>query len=182
MGFIKSQPGSVMGIMEADMGQGKLGIPSDHFFQLLRVIMAQAGQYVGAVGHLEGASCRCGISQCHREMALHLKLWLAVFTEAVSGSRGVFHHGLHWCRFTGVFNTKGFSERHWLSLSFCFYCLVWAAIREVIHDEVKFCLPYPLDLLLILWGASLGHISNRFSLDEVTAQREKKLTDNNQVK
>jgi hypothetical protein len=52
VGFIKSQPGGIMGIMEADVGQGKLGIPSDHFFQLLRVILAQAGLYVGAVGHL----------------------------------------------------------------------------------------------------------------------------------
>jgi hypothetical protein len=30
--------------MQADVGQGKLGVPSDHFFHLLQVIMAQAKQ------------------------------------------------------------------------------------------------------------------------------------------
>ena len=123
MGFIKSQPSGIMGIMEADVGQGKLGIPSDHFFQLLRVILAQAGQYVGAVGHLEGASCGCGcgISQCHRETSAHLELLLAVFSDAVSGSKGVVHHGLHWRKFTGVLNTDGFSERHSPSLACLLY-------------------------------------------------------------
>jgi hypothetical protein len=162
VGFIKSQPGGIMGIMEADVGQGKLGIPSDHFFQLLRVILAQAGQYVGAVGHFEGAGCVCGcsISQRHRETVLHLELLLAVFSDAISGSKGVAHHGLHWRGFTGVLNTDGFSERH------SPYRLVRAAIGEVTHDEVEFCLPYPLDPLLILRGA----------------QREKELTDSNQIK
>jgi hypothetical protein len=184
VGFIKSQPGSIMGIMEADVGQGKLGFPSDHFFQLLRVILAQAGQYMGAVGHLEGAGCGCGcgISQCHRETLAHLQLLLAVFSDAVSGSKGVVHHGLHWRGFTDVLNTDGVSEMHSPSLAFSFYRLVRAAIGEVLHDEVKFCLPYPLDLLLILRGASLGCVSNRFSLNEVTAQREKELTDSDQIK
>jgi hypothetical protein len=34
-----------------------LGVPSDHFFHLLWVIMAQLEQYVGAVGHLQGTGC-----------------------------------------------------------------------------------------------------------------------------
>jgi hypothetical protein len=49
----------------------------------------------------------------------------------------------------GVLNTDGFSKRHWPSLAFSFYRLVRADIGEVPHDEIEFCLPYPLDLLLI---------------------------------
>ncbi len=59
------------------------------------------------------------------------------------------HHGLHWHGFMGVLNTDGFSKRHWPSLAFSFYRLVRADIGEVPHDEIEFCLPYPLDLLLI---------------------------------
>ncbi len=55
--FVCSQPGGLLGVMQADVGQGKLGIPSDHFFHLIRVVMAQAEQYVGAVGHLQGTAC-----------------------------------------------------------------------------------------------------------------------------
>jgi hypothetical protein len=115
-------------------------------------------------------------------MSAHLELLLAVFSDAVSGSKGVVHHGLHWHGFMDVLNTDGFSERHSPSLAFSFYRLVRVAIGEVLHDEVEFCLPYPLDPLLILGGTSLGRVSNRFSLDKVMAQLEKELTDSDQIK
>jgi hypothetical protein len=54
--FVRSQPGGILGIMQANVGQGTLGVPSNHFFHLLRVVMAQAEQYVGAVGHLQGTA------------------------------------------------------------------------------------------------------------------------------
>jgi hypothetical protein len=158
--FIKSQPGGIKGIMEADVGQGRLGVPLEHFFHLLRVIMAQASQYLGAVCHLEGAGCGCGcgITFAHREVALTLELELAAFELAVAGETGVIHHRLHWYGFTSIFNDAGFSEMHPPSLAFRYYCLVRASKADA-DGEIEFILPYPLDPALVLMGASSGKMS-----------------------
>ena len=181
--FIKSQPGGIKGIMEADVGQGRLGVPSEHFFHLLRVIMAQASQYLGAVCHLEGAGCGCGcgITFAHREAALSLELELAAFESAVAGETGVVHHGLHWYGFTSIFNDAGFSETHPPSLAFRYYRLVRASKADA-DGEIEFILPYPLDPALVLTGASSGKMSSRFKLGGLVAQREIELTSEEEIR
>jgi hypothetical protein len=176
--FIKSQPGGLRGIMEADVGQNRLGVPSDNFFQFLRVVLAHAGQYLGAVCHVEGAGCGCGcgITGNHRNTQVDLE-------GDVSGEKGVVHHGLHWYGFTGVFNDDGFSEDHPPSLAFRFYRLVRDCKSEVepVADEFTFCLPYPLDPLLVLRGASSGRVSNRFSLSKDLTDREEGMTSDDEI-
>jgi len=147
------------------VGQGKLGLPSEHFFQLLRVIMAHAGQYVGAVGHLEGAGCGCGcgVHRCHRDVSRSLQVELVSFETAVSGENGILLHPFHWHGFTGVFNAL--APRSLPAMKY--YSLI---LRKDPKEHVSFVLPYPLDPLLIVPRASYGHKQERFlSGSEVTA-------------
>ena len=78
------------------MGQGRLGLTFDQFLQLLREIMAQAGQYVRAVGHLEGAGWGCGrgVNPSHRDVSPSLQVELVAFENAISDENGVLLHPL----------------------------------------------------------------------------------------
>jgi hypothetical protein len=88
--------------MQADVGQGKLGVPSDHFFHLFRVMMVQAEQYVGTVGHLQGTACGCdcGSVNNHEKTRHLLRQELTAFEAAISGENGILHNALHWHGFT----------------------------------------------------------------------------------
>ena len=162
--FVRSQPGGLLGIMQADVGQGKLGVPSDHFFHLLRVVMAQAEQYVGAVGHLQGTSCGCDCGSVgqHEKNRRLLRQELTAFEAAVSGESGVVHHALHWHGFTRVLNVSAPPDL----LPVKYYRLVSLGGGVECRDPVTFRLPYPLHPLLVFPGASRGLRQTHFDMGE----------------
>jgi len=140
--------------MQADVGQGKLGVPSDHFFHLHQDIMAQAKHYVGAIDHLQGTGrgCNCGSIGAH-EKTRHL-LWqeLIAFEAAVSGENRIIHHVLHWHGFTQVHNTLVPTTT---VPAMRYYCLIMLKESNGIYgggDSSPFCLPYPCGKLTSTWA------------------------------
>jgi len=154
--FVRSQPGGILGIMQADVGQGRLGVPSQHFFNLLRVILAQAEQYVGAVGHLQGTpcGCDCGSVKNHETTLRALRQELTAFEAAVSGENGILHHALHWHGFTRVLNTLVPTTVP--AMRYYRFVLLKGSMVVKCRDPITFRLPYPLDPLLVFPGASRG--------------------------
>ncbi len=104
--FVERQPGGLLSLMQADVGQGDLGIPSHNFFQLLHAVLAHRGFYVGAAGVFEGTGCGCGCGSygAHKANCQFFAKQLTIFAGAVLGSSGMLHHAMHWYGLTSTFN------------------------------------------------------------------------------
>jgi hypothetical protein len=64
--FIERQPGGLLDLMQADVGQGGLGVPSYKFFQVLLAVTSHTGLYVGATGNMEGGPVASAVAAADR--------------------------------------------------------------------------------------------------------------------
>lgn len=163
--FIERQPGGLLDLMQADVGQGGLGVPSYKFFQVLLAVTSHTRLYVGATGNMEGTGCVCGCGcgsyATHEDNCCYFQQELNIFYQAVSGADRILYHSLHWYDLTRVLNNSDVLQT---SPAFRYYRFILDSpgLIAVTDKPIMFKLPYPLEASLIYPGASQGGWQQRF--------------------